>query len=309
MCKANRQLAVRLPMMPRDTSELGNISGGVILSQIDLAAAIVSKSACSNARVNRMVTRAMNEVEFTSPVLVGDVLCCYGSIMRTGKTSVTVHVDVEVDRNGRIIPVTEATVVFVALDENGKPTPIGNASAEFGAPAAVATTGTAADSSTSRIEALPATAPASGERIVALKKVMMPNETNGMGNIFGGLLLTYMDWAGSYVARRSCKNKVIARCVTRFMDKIEFKHAVHVNDILTCYGSVTKIGRSSVSVHVDVEVDRGGQIIPVTQADLVFVAVNQKGKAVPLSCAADSTGRKRAKAASSRKSSASCKCK
>lgn len=274
MCTANRQLAVRLPMMPRDASELGNISGGVILSQIDLAAAIVSRRACQNLRINRMVTRAMNEVEFRHPVLVGDVLCCYGTIIRVGSTSVTVRVEVEADRHGQIIPVTEAIAVFVALDENDKPTPLCGQK-----PASILPE--------IKVNKIIASAPPAerSERVVALKKYMMPNETNGMGNIFGGLLLTYMDWAGSYIARRACKNQVITRCVTRFMDKIEFKEPVHVNDIITCYGSVTKVGNSSVSVHVEVEADRQGKIIPVTQADLVFVAVNKRGKKVPVACA------------------------
>lgn len=323
MCTAKRVLAVRLPMMPRDTSELGNISGGVILSQIDLAAAIVSRSACSNVWVHRMVTRAMNEVEFKSPVQVGDVLCCYGTIQRVGRTSVTVLVEVEVDRNGQIIPVTEASAVFVALDKNGRPTPLcqsteGDASSTATVQSA-ANAGSLGAAKALKFLAPVVAKPSDAERIVALKKVMMPNETNGMGNIFGGLLMTYMDWAGSYVARRACKNSVIARCVTRYMDKIEFKEPVHVNDILTCYGSITKIGTTSVSVHVEVEADRGGQVIPVTQAELVFVAVNKQGKKVALSCARakarapkKSTATKKAparKSTGSRKKSGDCGCK
>lgn len=304
MCTANRQLAVRLPMMPRDASELGNISGGVILSQIDLAAAIVSRRACQNMRINRMVTRAMNEVEFKEPVLVGDVLCVYGTITRIGTTSVTVLVEVEADRHGNIIPVTEATAVFVAIDENDEPTPLcGSKPAKPLLPEI-------------RADKIIASAPpaARGERIVALKKYMMPNETNGMGNIFGGQLLTFMDWAGSYVARRACKNKVITRCVTRFMDKIEFKEPVHVNDIISCYGSVTKVGTTSVSVHVEVEADRQGKIIPVTQADLVFVAVNKRGKKVPVACAESrrikaSAAKRKSSAKPGTKSSTDCSCR
>lgn len=299
MCTAKRQLAVRLPMMPRDQSELGNISGGVILSQIDLAAAIVSRTACKNMRISRMVTRAMNEVEFKSPVFVGDVLCCYGTIQRVGNTSVTVLVEVEVDRQGEIIPVTEATAVFVAIDENGKATPLCGAKSKKQAAT------TAGDK---KIEAA-SIAERKAERIVALKKVMMPNETNGMGNIFGGLLMTYMDWAGSYVARRACKNGVIARCVTRFMDKIEFKEPVHVNDILTCYGSVTKIGNTSISVHVEVEADRGGKTIPVTEAELVFVAVDKRGKKVSVTCASRASQKRASAKRSSSKSKRACACK
>lgn len=293
-------------MMPRDASELGNISGGVILSQIDLAASIVSKSVCANARIDRMVTRAMNEVEFRQAVYVGDILCCYGTVQRIGRTSVTVLVEVESERMGKSIPVTSATAVFVALGADGKPEPLCQRKQQA----------ESAGTQTSP-EGVPAQAPRQNripcqaqERIVALKKVMMPHETNGMGNIFGGLLMTYMDWAGSYVARRACKNHLISRCVTRFMDKIEFKEPVHVNDTITCWGSVTGVGNTSVSVHVEVEADRNGKIVPVTEADLVFVAVNKRGRKVQVGCRSG----QRSKAKSSKRpdlpgtKSGSCSC-
>lgn len=279
MSTNSRQLAARLVMRPRDTDGLGKVSGGVILSQIDLAAAVVARSACQNMRINRMVTRAMDRVEFKRPVYVNDVLSCYGTVQRIGRTSVTVLVEVEADRLGKIIPVTSASVVFVALDESGNPTPIGCS-------AQPSQNSSAPETSASVLQqAIVGTMPTGmPERVIALRKVMMPNETNGMGNIFGGLLMDYMDMAGSYTASRACKNVVMSRCVNRLMDKIEFKHAVHVNDVITCYGTITNVGTTSVTVHVDVEAERHGQIVQVTQADMVFVAVDQNDKAVPLAC-------------------------
>lgn len=269
-----RQLAVRIGMMPRDTNGQGTISGGVLMCHIDLAAAVVARSACANLRINRMVTRAMDQVEFTRPVKVDDVLSCYGTVTRVGTTSVTVKVEVEVEREGETLPVTEATAVFVALDDEGKPTPVCGAKSKPNAsrPPAVAPPSVS----------LPAAVPARGERVVALRKYMLPAETNGMGNIFGGLLLTYMDMAGHYTARQACNNRVISRCVTRLMDKIEFKEPVHVNDLITCYGMITKVGRTSITVHIDVEAERRGEVIQVTQADLVFVAVDMAGRPVPV---------------------------
>ncbi len=272
-----RQLAVRIGMMPRDTNSQGTISGGVLLCHIDLAAAIVARSACASMRINRMVTRAMDQVEFTRPVQVDDMLSCYGRVTRIGNTSVTVKIEVEVERDGTTFPVTEATAVFVALDDDGKPTPVcGGKSSCKEAPAP---TGGAKSAVSPVVQ--PVTA-AQGERIVALRKFMLPAETNGMGNIFGGMLLTYMDMAGHYTARQACKNRVISRCVTRLMDQIEFKEPVHVNDIITCYGTITKVGKTSITVHIDVEAERHGQVIPVTQADLVFVAVDMEGRPVPV---------------------------
>ena len=112
--------ATRVVMMPRDTNGMGNIFGGVILSHIDLAGAVEARSICQN----RIVTVSMKEVVFKKPVHVGDVLTCWAEVTRIGKTSITTHVDVEVERGGEIIAVTEATVVYVAVDDNGKPTPV-----------------------------------------------------------------------------------------------------------------------------------------------------------------------------------------
>ncbi|MBY0551532.1 MAG: hypothetical protein K2W95_29895 [Candidatus Obscuribacterales bacterium] len=270
-----RQLAVRIGMMPRDTNGQGTISGGVLMCHIDLAAAVVARSACANLRINRMVTRAMDQVEFTRPVQVDDVLSCYGTVTRIGTTSVTVKVEVEVERGGETLPVTEATAVFVALDDQGKPTPICGNRISGKAPLRNS-------SPTPSVVSPSEAAPVRGERVVALRKYMLPAETNGMGNIFGGLLLTYMDMAGHYTARQACNNRVISRCVTRLMDKIEFKEPVHVNDLITCYGMITKVGRTSITVHIDVEAERHGEVIQVTQADLVFVAVNMAGRPVPV---------------------------
>lgn len=294
MSTNSRQLAARLVMRPRDTDGLGKVSGGVLLSQIDLAAAVVARNACRGMRINRMVTRAMDTVEFKRPVYVNDVITCYGTVLKIGRTSVKVLVEVEADRLGTVIPVTSATAVFVALDEAGNPTPI-NAVLEADPAVAVPPAPPIEKIST-----------VNSERVVALRKVMMPNETNGMGNIFGGLLMDYMDMAGSYMASRTCKNKFMARCVNRLMDKIEFKQPVHVNDVITCYATITGVGTTSVTVHVDVEADRQGQLIEVTQADLVFVAVDKNDKAVAFAC--NSASRSAAKKRKNKKAGKGCGC-
>lgn len=270
-----RKLATRVAMMPRDTNGQNCIFGGVLLSNIDIAGAIVARQACTAGLIQRVVTRAMDPVEFTKPVLVNDILTCYGKVTRVGKTSIAVHVDVEVDRNGVIIPVANADIVYVSVGDDFRPTPIACAPKSRRKTTAPA----------------PKVAPTQhvGERVLAIRKTMLPYETNGMGNIFGGVLLSHMDLAGSYVARRACANSYIDRCVTRLMDKIEFKQPVHVNDVISCYGSVTRIGNSSVTVHVEVEADRGGVIIPVTSADMVFVAVDENSKPISVRCSAKST--------------------
>jgi acyl-CoA thioesterase YciA len=111
-------------MMPRDTNAMGNIFGGVILSHIDLAGAVAARTACNKA-VLRVVTVAMDKVVFKKPVLVGDVLECYAEVVRVGKTSITTHIEVIADRNGRKIRVTEADAVYVAVNAKGRPVPVG----------------------------------------------------------------------------------------------------------------------------------------------------------------------------------------
>lgn len=110
-------------MLPRDTNARGTIFGGVILSHIDLAGAV----AASRCAAKNFVTRSMREVGFIAPVYVGDVVSFYAAVVREGRTSVTIRVSVEAERSndpGRPITVTEAEVVYVAVDDNGKATPI-----------------------------------------------------------------------------------------------------------------------------------------------------------------------------------------
>jgi acyl-CoA thioesterase YciA len=123
MISDGREPTLRVTMLPRDTNARGTIFGGVILSHIDLAGGI----AASRQAVKNFVTRAMREVGFISPVYVGDVVSFYTTVVHEGRTSMTVRVEVEAERPNRPnqqIRVTEAEVVYVAIGEDGNPTPI-----------------------------------------------------------------------------------------------------------------------------------------------------------------------------------------
>jgi acyl-CoA thioesterase YciA len=114
---------LRVTMLPRDTNARGTIFGGVILSHIDLAGGI----AASRQAQRNFVTRAMREVAFIAPVFVGDIVSFYTSVLRIGTTSVTIKVDVEAERvkePGHKVKVTAAEVIYVAVDEAGKPIPL-----------------------------------------------------------------------------------------------------------------------------------------------------------------------------------------
>ncbi|MBI2347179.1 MAG: acyl-CoA thioesterase [Deltaproteobacteria bacterium] len=120
---ALREPTLRVTMLPRDTNARGTIFGGVILSHIDLAGAVAARQRAPK----NFVTKAMHEVAFIAPVYVGDVVSYYAEVTHEGRTSLTVRVEVEAERfsePGRRVRVTEAEVVYVAIDEHGKATPI-----------------------------------------------------------------------------------------------------------------------------------------------------------------------------------------
>jgi acyl-CoA thioesterase YciA len=115
--------AIRVLMMPRETNAHGTIFGGIILSYIDQAGAV----GAIEAGCKRVVTVAMNKVEFHQPVFVGDLVSLYTSVEKVGRTSVVIHVDVRARRQrgaGEEISVTEATVTYVNIDDAGSPVPI-----------------------------------------------------------------------------------------------------------------------------------------------------------------------------------------
>ena len=119
----NRDPAIRITLLPRDTNSQGTIFGGIILSYIDTAGAV---EAHRHTKHDRFVTVAMKEVIFHKPVLVGDLVSFYTETLRIGTTSITVRVVVETQRMGSAesVRVTEAEVIYVAVDGRGIKTPI-----------------------------------------------------------------------------------------------------------------------------------------------------------------------------------------
>ena len=122
--------SVKQVMMPRDTNAVGTIFGGVILSIIDLAAAIEAHK----VHCGKVVTVSMDKIEFKAPVNVGDLVSCFTEIMRIGTSSIRVKVSVWAQRRfggGDQEYVTEAQVTMVAVDEELKPIPVNNRDGEF----------------------------------------------------------------------------------------------------------------------------------------------------------------------------------
>jgi acyl-CoA thioesterase YciA len=124
-----RYLAIKVVMMPRDTNPHGTIFGGVILSYIDQAGAVGATHQIRQAGWpdQPIVSVAMASVEFHRPVFVGDMVSFWTRLIRVGTTSITMRVDVEADRGGEVVHLTEAEVTYVAVDlaEGGRrPVPI-----------------------------------------------------------------------------------------------------------------------------------------------------------------------------------------
>jgi acyl-CoA thioesterase YciA len=127
------ELAVRSWAMPADTNPGGDIFGGWIMSLMDAAGATTA----TRLAEGRVATVAVSNIAFLQPVKVGDVVCCYTEILRQGRSSITLGVDVWVLRQGRgeRTKVTAAEFTFVAIDGAGHPRPIGSVLPEREVPA------------------------------------------------------------------------------------------------------------------------------------------------------------------------------
>ena len=116
------ELTLRTLAMPGDANAAGDIFGGWVMAQMDLACGI---RAAERAR-GRVVTAAVKEMAFAMPVKIGDTLCIYSHIQSVGRTSITLNIEVWAQRylSDRMEKVTNALFIMVALDKDGKPTPV-----------------------------------------------------------------------------------------------------------------------------------------------------------------------------------------
>ena len=118
-----RNLAIRVMAMPADTNATGDIFGGWLMSQVDIAGSLVARRHAHG----RVATVAVNSFEFHQPVFVGDVISCYTEITRIGHTSLTINVKAYAERQQEtheVILVTAADLTYVAVDENRRPRPL-----------------------------------------------------------------------------------------------------------------------------------------------------------------------------------------
>ena len=119
----DKELVLKVIPMPADCNANGDIFGGWVMAQVDLAGSVVPARHVDG----RMATVAVNQFVFKQPVRVGDILSFFAEVTRIGNTSITVQVEVYAERfrsQGRYVKVTEASLTYVAIDEGGKPRPI-----------------------------------------------------------------------------------------------------------------------------------------------------------------------------------------
>jgi acyl-CoA thioesterase YciA len=120
------------------------------------------------------------------------------------------------------------------------------------------------------------------ERIPAIKVLLLPKDTNALGTIFGGVILSNIDLASAVEARKHAAH----RYVTKAMHEVEFHEPVFLGDIVSFYTETLRRGRTSITVKVTVEVERWGagrgESVKVTEAEVVLVAVDPSGRPTPI---------------------------
>lgn len=116
------ELVIRTIAMPANTNSNGDIFGGWLVSQMDLGGAIYAR----NVARSRITTAAIDGMAFLNPVYVGDIVSCHATLLKTGRTSMHVEVEVWAQRNkgGELVRVTKGTFVYVAIDDAGRPHPV-----------------------------------------------------------------------------------------------------------------------------------------------------------------------------------------
>lgn len=123
LAPSDKELVLKVIPMPADCNANGDIFGGWVMAQVDLAGSVLP----ARLAQGRIATVAVNQFIFKQPVKVGDILSFYSAATRIGKTSVTVDVEVFAERfraQGQFVKVTEASLTYVAIDENGRPRPL-----------------------------------------------------------------------------------------------------------------------------------------------------------------------------------------
>jgi acyl-CoA thioesterase YciA len=119
-------------------------------------------------------------------------------------------------------------------------------------------------------------------RVPAIKVLLLPKDTNALGTIFGGVILSHIDLASAVEARKTAPR----RYVTKAMREVEFHEPVFLGDVVNFFAETVRVGRTSITVRVSVEAERWGsgqgERVKVTEAEVVLVAVDERGRPMPV---------------------------
>jgi acyl-CoA thioesterase YciA len=120
------------------------------------------------------------------------------------------------------------------------------------------------------------------ERVPAIKVLLLPKDTNAYGTIFGGVILSHIDLASAVEARKVAPR----RYVTKAMREVEFHQPVFLGDVVNFFTETLRVGRTSITVKVTVEAERWsagrGEVVKVTEAEVVLVALDDAGRPTPI---------------------------
>lgn len=270
---------LRVVAMPTDTNPAGDVFGGWLISQMDLAA---GTTAAFRAR-GRCATVAIDRFTFHEPVAVGDEVSIYTKITRTGRTSLTVHAETwrRARNTTERYKVTQGKFTFVALDDSRRPCALPPEDGFYAVPEQKDGTipqPTGHDARTDAPMADTTLRAPSGD--LSVRVIAMPNNTNAMGDVFGGWVMSQMDLAaGSMVSQHTG-----TKTVTVAIDSVSFLAPMTVGDELSVYTKIIKVGRTSATVAVQAwrRPQRMRQLQLVTHGTFVFVALDDNNRPTPI---------------------------
>jgi len=271
-------LTFQLQPMPADTVTENRISAGWLLSEMDKASGRRAHEyvyAGDKANQGRAVTVGIDAMVFKKPLFVGDLVKIYTEVARQGRSSVTIKTEVWAERRSAKITeiVTEGLFTFVAIDAHHKPVQIlTNHNAQnpvLVPPGTVRKAGAAINQSMTPV----------GNPVLTLTPDR--RNTNALGDIFGGWILSRMDDAGAGFATLLAGGHRIANVA---LDAMTFHKAVLVNDEVTFYAQLARLGTTSVAVNIETWAKRShsGLHERVTEGLFTYVAVDNMAKPVPI---------------------------
>jgi len=268
--QGGRQVTIKTFPMPEDTIADNFISAGWILAQMDLAGGRRAYQYIGN----RAVTIGVQAMAFKKPIHVGDEVSIYTKVKKEGNTSLQLKVEAWALPLGaqKAEKVTEGVFTFVAIDNKRRPVPIKTARSLPAPRPGELSPGLRAGVKQDFNE--PACA---RDKVLALRTVPEPRDTNYNGDIFGGWILAQMDKACAKEARKFSGYQV----ATVGLEAMTFHNPVYVGDEISFYTEIAKKGRTSVTIKVESwALRREGHYEKVTEGLLSYVAVDKNRKPV-----------------------------